>query len=138
MYNSDYIMPTNVVRLCPKIAPTILKICSMSGSTYYSPTYLAQAYHSLKVQGLTKDIMSLVEVATCMSNIYTWFIYSRWTSLVPRPRGRREKLPGMHCLRMRERFRKFRELVRLWTSYTWLLCGEITKLDIRLVVWQLC
>ena len=32
----------------------------------------------------------------------------------------------------------FRELVRLWTSYTWLICGEITKLDIRLAVWQLC
>ena len=32
----------------------------------------------------------------------------------------------------------FRELVRLWTSYTWLLCGEIIKLDIRLAVWQLC
>ena len=31
----------------------------------------------------------------------------------------------------------FRELVRLWTNYTWLLCGEITKLDIRLAVWQL-
>ena len=28
------------------------------------------------------------------------------------------------------------ELVRLWTSYTWLLCGEITKLDIRLAVWH--
>ena len=28
-------------------------------------------------------------------------------SLVPRPRGRREKWPGIHCLRMRERFRKF-------------------------------
>ena len=28
------------------------------------------------------------------------------TSLVPRPRGRREKWPGIHCLRMRERFRK--------------------------------
>ena len=24
------------------------------------------------------------------------------------------------------------------TSYTWLLCGEIFKLDIRLAVWQLC
>ena len=32
----------------------------------------------------------------------------------------------------------FRELVRLWTSYMWLLCGEITKLDIWLAVWQLC
>ena len=31
----------------------------------------------------------------------------------------------------------FRERVQLWTSYTWLLCGEITKLDIRLA-WQLC
>ena len=30
------------------------------------------------------------------------------------------------------------ELVRLWISYTWLLFGEITKLDIRLAVWQLC
>ena len=49
-------------------------------------------------------------------------------SLVPRPRGRREKWPGIHCLRMRER-------VRLWTSYTWLLCGEITELDTRLAVW---
>ena len=28
-------------------------------------------------------------------------------SLVPRPRIRREKWPGIHCLRMRERFRKF-------------------------------
>ena len=28
------------------------------------------------------------------------------TSLVPRPRGRREKWPGIHCLRMREQFRK--------------------------------
>ena len=27
-------------------------------------------------------------------------------SLVPRPRGRREKWPGIHCLRKRERFRK--------------------------------
>ena len=27
-------------------------------------------------------------------------------SLVPRPRGRREKWPGIHCLRMRKRFRK--------------------------------
>ena len=26
----------------------------------------------------------------------------------------------------------FREQVRIQTSYTWLLCGEITKLDIRL------
>ena len=32
----------------------------------------------------------------------------------------------------------FHELVQLWTSYTWLLCGEITKPDIRLTVWQLC
>ena len=32
----------------------------------------------------------------------------------------------------------FCELVRLWTSYTWLLCGEITKLDIQLAVGQLC
>ena len=32
----------------------------------------------------------------------------------------------------------FRELVRLWTNYTWLLRGEITKLDERLAVWQLC
>ena len=32
----------------------------------------------------------------------------------------------------------FREQVRIWTSYTWLLCGEITKLDIRLAVWELC
>ena len=31
----------------------------------------------------------------------------------------------------------FREQVRIRTSYTWLLCGEITKLDIRLAVWQL-
>ena len=30
------------------------------------------------------------------------------------------------------------ELVRLWTSYTWLLFGEITKPDIQLAVWQLC
>ena len=29
------------------------------------------------------------------------------------------------------------QIVRLWTSYTWLLCGEITKRDIRLAVWQL-
>ena len=29
----------------------------------------------------------------------------------------------------------FRERVRLWTGYTWLLCGEITNLDIRLAVW---
>ena len=27
-------------------------------------------------------------------------------SLVPRPRGRRGKSPGIHCLRMCERFRK--------------------------------
>ena len=33
------------------------------------------------------------------------FMFPR--SLVPRPRGRREKWPGIHCLRMRERFRKF-------------------------------
>ena len=32
----------------------------------------------------------------------------------------------------------FRERVRLRTSYTWLLCGEITKLGIRLAAWQLC
>ena len=32
----------------------------------------------------------------------------------------------------------FCKLVQLWTSYTWLLCGEITKLDIQLAVWQLC
>ena len=32
----------------------------------------------------------------------------------------------------------FREQVRIRTSYTWLLCGEITKLDITLAVWQLC
>ena len=32
----------------------------------------------------------------------------------------------------------FREQVRIRTSYTWLLCGEITKLDIRLAVWELC
>ena len=32
----------------------------------------------------------------------------------------------------------FREQVRIRTSYTLLLCGEITKLDIRLAVWQLC
>ena len=32
----------------------------------------------------------------------------------------------------------FCERVRLWTSYTWLLCREITELDIRLAVWQLC
>ena len=44
------------------------------------------------------------------------------------PRWRSEKWPGIHCLRMRER-------VRSWTSYTWLLCGEI---DILLAVWQLC
>ena len=31
----------------------------------------------------------------------------------------------------------FRELVRLWTSCAWLLRGEITKLDMRLAVWQL-
>ena len=28
------------------------------------------------------------------------------SSLVPRPRGRREKWPGIHCLRMHKRFRK--------------------------------
>ena len=32
----------------------------------------------------------------------------------------------------------FREQVRIRTSYTWLLCGEITKPDIRLAVWELC
>ena len=32
----------------------------------------------------------------------------------------------------------FREQVRIRTSYTWLLCREITKLDIRLAVWELC
>ena len=26
-----------------------------------------------------------------------------YTSLVPRPRGAREKWPGIHCLRMREK-----------------------------------
>ena len=62
-------------------------------------------------------------------------------SLVPRPRGRREKWPGIHCLRMREQLEIFCGRVRLWTSYMWLLCGEIreiTKLDIQLAVWQLC
>ena len=28
-------------------------------------------------------------------------------SLVPRPRSQSEKWPGIHCLRMRKRFRKF-------------------------------
>ena len=46
------------------------------------PAYLTQAYHSLKVQGQTKDIMSLVEVVTCICDIYTWSIYSRWTYLL--------------------------------------------------------
>ena len=32
-----------------------------------------------------------------------------------------------------KRFRKFSA-----TSYTWLFCGEITKLDIWLAAWQLC
>ena len=32
----------------------------------------------------------------------------------------------------------FHEQIRIRTSYTWLLCREITKLDIRLAVWQLC
>ena len=46
------------------------------------PAYLTQAYHSLKVQGQTKDIMSLVEVVTCICDIDTWSIYSRWTYLL--------------------------------------------------------
>ena len=43
------------------------------------------------------------------STLYTWKsheVCSHIPSLVPRPRGRREKWPGIHCLRMRERFRK--------------------------------
>ena len=32
----------------------------------------------------------------------------------------------------------FCEQVRIRTSYTWLLCGDLTKLDIRLAVWELC
>ena len=55
-------------------------------------------------------------------------------SLVPRPCIRREKWPGIHCLRMRERFRKF--------SANKSEYGQVThgyaKLDIRLAVWQLC
>ena len=78
-------MLTNVVGLCLlslEIAPTILKICSMPESTYYSLNYAGifgsglLKRHSLKVQGWTKDIMSSVEVATCLCNIYTWLIYS--------------------------------------------------------------
>ena len=30
------------------------------------------------------------------------FAFMHHPSLVPRPRGRREKWPGIHCLRMRE------------------------------------
>lgn len=67
-------MPTNVVRLCLKIAPTILKICSMPGSTQIMPAYLTQAYHSLKVQGQTKDIMSLVEVVTYVTFMHGLYI----------------------------------------------------------------
>ena len=51
----------------------------MPGSTQIMPAYLT---HSLKVQGQTKDIMSLVEVVTCICDIYTWSIYSRWTYLL--------------------------------------------------------
>ena len=40
------------------------------------------------------------------SNLKTRKCFKR-ISLVPRPRIRREKWPGIHCLRMRERFRKF-------------------------------
>ena len=83
------------------------------------------------------------------------FHISITSSLVPRPRIRREKWPGIHCLRMRERFRKFSakkseygqvtlgkdNILRVHVIYypcTWLLCGEITKLDIRLAVWEQC
>ena len=80
-------------------------------------------------------------------------------SLVPRPCGRREKWPWYplfaHVWKISEIFRKkvawyplfahmwtileiFRKLVRLWTNYTWLLCREITKLDVWFVAWQLC
>ena len=60
-------------------------------------------------------------------------------SLVPRPHGRREKWPGIYPLfvHVRTILEIFYELVQLWTSYTWLLCGEIPKLDIWLAVWQL-
>ena len=63
-----------------------------------------------------------------------------YSSLVPRPRGRREKCMAWYPLFAHARTipEIFHELVRLWTSYTWLLCGEITELDIRLAVWQLC
>ena len=44
---------------------------------------------------------SLIQVNLC----YPWISYRRG-SLVPRPRRRREKWPGIHCLRMRKRFRK--------------------------------
>ena len=54
--------------------------------------------------------------------------------LVPRPCGR-ENWPGIHCLWMRDWFQKASANESDYVqSYTWLLCGEITKLDIRLAV----
>ena len=38
------------------------------------PAYLTQAYHSLKVQGQTKDIMSLVEVVTYVTFMHGLYI----------------------------------------------------------------
>ena len=63
----------------------------------------------------------------------------RLTSLVPRPRIRREKWPGIHCLRIRERFRKFSANKSEYGQVTHgCYAVKKTKLDIRLAVWQLC
>ena len=48
--------------------------------------------------------------------------------------GHMGKWPGIHCLRMRDRFRKSSANGSDYVQVTRVLCGETTKLDIRLAV----
>ena len=63
-------------------------------------TGIQKCWSCSRVPGLPPQLSSLAVRITVRSVIRT-------ASLVPRPRIRREKWPGIHCLRMRERFRKF-------------------------------